>query len=256
MKCSELIRLLDEIADRSYAEDWDNPGLLAGDREKEIKRVLVAVDATDEVIDEAIECGADILITHHPMIFKGIKRVTKDDFTGRRIIKLIKNDIACFAMHTNFDVSCMGYEASRKLDLTDDEVLLYTTDDEGFGRIGYLKEPVPVSDLCETIKDVFDNETVRVFGDTTKIVRKAAIMPGSGSSAIKEASRRGAEVLITGDISHHDGIDAVADGLIVIDAGHFGIEKIFIDFMKEYLERNAKELEVYTDDREDPFKVV
>ncbi len=256
MKCRELMELLNEIADRSLAASWDNPGLMAGDEEQQIESALIAVDATDEVIDEAIELGADILITHHPMIFKGLKRVTRDDFTGRRIIKLIKNDIACFAMHTNFDVSCMGEEAASKLGLKNTDVLELTTEDEGYGRIGELPDRITVRELCEKIKEAFGVDTVKVFGDLEKRVGRTAIMPGSGSSSIDEAVKKKAEVLITGDIGHHDGIDASARGLIVIDAGHFGIEQIFIDYIAEYLENNARELKVFKDDREMPFKVV
>ncbi len=256
MKCRELIGILNDIADPALASDWDNPGLLVGNADADIKRVLIAVDATDEVIDEACRYRVDMIITHHPLIFGGIKKVNADDFIGRRIIRLIQSDIACFAMHTNFDISCMGDEAADKLGLTDREVLQPTGQNEGFGRSGYLKDEMKVYELCDLVKERFDLETVRVFGDLQKLVKKAAIMPGSGSSAISDAIDQAVDVLITGDIDHHDGIDAVAKDLIIIDAGHFGIEKIFIEYMKEYLKINAGELEVYTDDREDPFTVL
>ena len=256
MKCRELIKLLNETAEPSLAADWDNPGLLVGDEEKQVSRVLIAVDATDEVIDEAFECRADMIITHHPLIFKGIKRVTQDDFTGRRIIRLIQNDMVCFAMHTNFDVSCMGDEAAERLGLINTKVLQKTSEDEGFGRVGELKEAIAVHMLCENIKENFGLDGVKVFGDLLSMVKRVAVMPGSGSSAIEDAVREEADVLITGDIGHHDGIDAVAKGVIVIDAGHFGIEKIFMDYMKEYLERNAKGIKVFCDDREEPFRMV
>ncbi len=256
MKCCDLIRLLDDIADPSLASDWDNPGLLVGNPGSEIKKVLLCVDATDEVIDEACEYRVDMIISHHPLIFGGIKKVNSDDFVGRRIIRLIQNDMACFAMHTNFDVSCMGDEAAEKIGLKDSEVLQLTDEAAGFGRVGYLEDDISVYKLCDMIKERFDLETVKVFGDLQASVRKVAIMPGSGSSSIKDAVKSGAQVLITGDIGHHDGIDAVAKDLIIIDAGHFGIEKIFVDYMKDYLERNARELEVFTDTVEDPFTVV
>ena len=256
MKCRELMGLLREIADEGLASAWDNPGLLVGDREGEIKSVLIALDATDEVVDEAISLETDIIITHHPLIFKGIKRVTADDFTGRRIIKLIQNDISCFAMHTNFDVSCMGEEAALKLRLKNCEVLEETSEDEGFGRIGELREVLSVQELCTKVKDAFSIENVKVFGDLEREVKRAAIMPGSGSGSIDEAVKKGAEVLITGDIGHHDGLDAVEKGLVVIDAGPFGIERIFIDYIADYLKNNTKELEIFKDDREIPFRVV
>ncbi|MCR5487399.1 MAG: Nif3-like dinuclear metal center hexameric protein [Lachnospiraceae bacterium] len=256
MKCHDLIELLNETADPALAEDWDNPGLLVGELEAEIRTVLVAVDATDEVIDEAVEVRADLIITHHPLIFKGISRVTDDDFVGRRVIRMIRKDICCFAMHTNFDISCMGEEAAERLGLLDAQPLQDTGEEEGYGRVGRLDAPMSVLELSEHLKEALQVEDMKVFGDLQSVVSSVAVMPGSGGSAIKDALKKKAEVLITGDISHHQGIDAVAQGLAVIDAGHFGIEKLFIPYMKEYLERNTRGLMVYCDDREVPFRIV
>ncbi len=256
MKCRELIKLLDETASPELAEDWDNPGLLVGELDAQIGTVLIAVDATDEVIDEAVEVRADMIVTHHPLIFQGLRQVTDSDFIGRRVIRMIRNDICCFAMHTNFDISCMGEEAAERLGLMDYQVLQSVGGEEGFGRIGRLSRPMSVLELSELVKEIFSLEAVKVFGDLQEIVTTAAILPGSGSSGIKDAISLGGEVLITGDISHHAGIDAAAQGLCVIDAGHFGIEKIFIPYMKEYLERNTRGLQIFCDNREEPFRIV
>ena len=94
MKCSEIIEVLESLAPRSMACEWDNPGLLAGRRDKEVKRIFLAVDATDEVLEEARRAGADLLITHHPLIFKPLTRVTDEDFIGRRILRMIQDDLA------------------------------------------------------------------------------------------------------------------------------------------------------------------
>lgn len=256
MKLCNLIEIFNDIADPKLCSSWDNSGLIAGDTDQEINSVLIALDATDEVIDEAIELKADLILTHHPLIFRGIKNVSSLDFTGRRIIKLIKNNIACFAMHTNFDISCMGAEAADRLGIRDAEVLQQTDEAQGFGRVGRLPKMMQVDELSDLIKDRFELEYVKVFGDTGCTVQKAAIMPGSGSSAIDDALSAGAQVLITGDIDHHEGIDAVEKGLVIIDAGHFGLEKIFIDYMKEYIKRNAETILVYTDNREKGFSII
>ncbi|MBO4374008.1 MAG: Nif3-like dinuclear metal center hexameric protein [Lachnospiraceae bacterium] len=255
MKCSELIGILNDIADPSLCSEWDNSGLIVGDEKSDIKKVLIAVDATDEVIDEAVELDADMILVHHPIIFKGIKKVNSSDFTGRRVMKLIKNGIACFAMHTNFDISCMGDEAAERLGLDESEVLQYTDETRGFGRIGLLPCAMLIAELSDLVKKEFDLEYVKVFGDSTDAVRKIAIMPGSGASAISDAINCGAEVLITGDIDHHEGTDAALQGLIIMDAGHFGIEKIFIGYMKDYIERNTEGIKVYTDSRQKGFTV-
>lgn len=256
MICAELIALFNDIADPSLSSGWDNPGLTVGDENMAVKRILVALDATDEVIDEAVELDVDLILTHHPLIFKGIKKVNNSDFTGRRILRLIKNDISCFAMHTNFDIACMGGEASDRIGLKNSRILQEVSENEGFGRIGDLPQSMSVSELGDLVKERFDIEYVKVFGDLDTVVSTAAVMPGSGASAIDDAIEKGADVLITGDIDHHEGIDSVEKNLIIIDAGHFGLEKIFIDYMKDYIERNTEGLEVYTDIKEKGFTII
>lgn len=260
MKCRELIQILEEHSPSDCACEWDNVGLLTGSFEKEVKRVYVALDATDQVIDAAVAKGADMLLTHHPLIFKGMKRITADDFIGRRIIRLISNDISYYAMHTNFDVRGMADLSSDMIGLKNPEVLDVTRisegREEGIGRVGLLMEPMRLEQCANWVRNVFSLQQVKVFGNREQIVTRVAISPGSGKSEIANAILKGAEVLITGDMDHHDGIDAVARGICVIDAGHYGLEHIFIDYMKKYLEKRCKELEVITEDITFPFWVV
>ena len=108
MKCHDILNSLCGLCPYEYAEGWDNVGLLVGDYDKEVKSVYIAVDPTDAIIDDAIKKGADMIITHHPMLFSPIKRVVSSDFVGRRVLALAKHDIAYAAMHTNFDVMGMG----------------------------------------------------------------------------------------------------------------------------------------------------
>lgn len=117
MKCKDIIKALEELAPVKYAEEWDNVGLLAGNKEKEVKRVMIALDATEDVIGQAIIKQVDMLITHHPMIFSSMKRITYDNFIGKKIIKLIQNDISYYAMHTNFDVMVMAEAGAKKLNI-------------------------------------------------------------------------------------------------------------------------------------------
>lgn len=260
MHCSEIIKRLEEHSPRNYAEKWDNVGLLVGRREKEVTTVFLALDATDDVISKAIECEADMLITHHPMIFSPVKKITAEDYVGRRILKLAKHDISYYAMHTNFDVMGMADAAADLLDMTKRDVLSVTYEDEigteGFGRIGRLPEIMSLVETCEFVKERFELDNVRVFGDLDNTCEIAAIAPGSGKSMIDDAISKGADVLITGDINHHEGIDAVAQGLTIIDAGHFGIEKIFIPYMEEFFRRELPGLMVFTGEMISPFKVI
>lgn len=260
MECKKVIEILEKQSPKSYACDWDNVGLLVGREDKEIQKIYIALDATDEAIEEAIANGADMLLTHHPMIFKGMKRVTQEDFIGRRIIRLIQNDMVYYAMHTNFDVMGMADLAADYLGISDTRVLEITsvseTGEEGIGRYGSLKKEMTVRESCEEVKQAFSLENVKVFGDLERKVKTAAISPGSGRSVISNALQAGVDVLITGDIDHHEGIDAVAQKLTVIDAGHYGVEHIFIPYMEQYLKREAKELEIAVQPLTFPFQII
>lgn len=260
MECKKVIEILEKQSPKSYACDWDNVGLLVGREDKEIQKIYIALDATDEAIEEAIANGADMLLTHHPMIFKGMKRVTQEDFIGRRIIRLIQNDMVYYAMHTNFDVMGMADLAADYLGISDTRVLEITsvskTGEEGIGRYGSLKKEMTVRECCEEVKQAFSLENVKVFGDLERKVKTAAISPGSGKSVISNALQAGVDVLITGDIDHHEGIDAVAQNMTVIDAGHYGVEHIFIPYMEQYLKREAKELEIAVQPLTFPFQII
>lgn len=260
MRCDEVIRRLEELSPLSYAESWDNPGLLAGRTEKEIKKIYVALDATTEVIDAAVRCGADMLLTHHPLIFKGIKKVNSEDYIGRRILKLLQADICYYAMHTNFDVTQMAYEAAKRFGIEKCAVLEVTSEingeQKGIGRVGEFSKPMCLEGCAKSVKDIFDIEWVKVFGEADAPIARVAISPGSGKSMIDAALAHKVDVLITGDIDHHDGIDALERGMAVIDAGHFGLEKIFIPYMQEYLQEQIEGISVVCDKSESPFKII
>ena len=216
MRCEELLEHLERLAPRELACPWDNPGLLAGREDKEVSKLLIALDATDQVVDLAAEGGYDFLLTHHPLIFSPIKQINDRDFTGRRLIKLIQADISCYAMHTNFDCAPegMAHLAGSMMGLTDTEPLEKTGEDEktglayGIGICGNLEKAVTLKDLALAVKERFHLPFVNVYG---------------------------AGVLITGDTGHQDRIDAEAMGVAVIDGGHYGLEHIFMDFMEGYI---------------------
>ena len=259
MKVSELIELLEEEAPSKDALDWDNVGLLVGDGDWEVKSVYIALDATEDVINRGIEKGADMIITHHPLIFSNLNRVVGTDYVGKRVIKLLEHDIACYAMHTNFDIHRMGHLAEKKLGLEHtialDPVEIDGKEDVnvGIGRIGsLLNDPVTLWEYARKVRESFGLPYVRVYGDESQMVGTIAISPGSGKSEISTALRAGADVLVTGDIDHHSGIDAEAQGLAIIDAGHYGIEHIFIEHMALLL-KGKTALDVHTEEKSMPY---
>ena len=249
MKCREIIEQLKTLAPEEWACSWDNPGLIAGRMDKEVKTIYVALDATDYVVEEALRLGADLLLTHHPLVFKAVKQINDQNFITRRILKLVQADISYYAMHTNFDAApgCMADLAAERLGLTEGTPLEVLGEWEGnafgIGKTGTLREPARLSDLAMRVKEQFGLPYVLVYGgeEQGEILTKAAVCPGSGGSEIEAAIGSGAQVYITGDISHHEGIDAAARGMAVIDAGHYGLEHIFVDFIGGWLDRRLKE---------------
>lgn len=260
MKCSEIMRRLEVLSPVRFAMDWDNVGLLLGREEKEIQKVYIALDATDEAIEEAVSLKADMLLTHHPLLFRPVKKITDDHFIGRRLLKLAQADMCYAAMHTNFDVLGMADAAADELKLQNAQVLSVTYEDEiskeGIGRYGKLDVAMTLEECAEYVKRTFRLPAVTVYGDKETLIETAAVSPGSGGSVIADALEAGVDVLITGDIDHHAGIDALAQELNVIDAGHYGLEKIFLPYMKDFFARNIAGVAVFTAPDISPFQVV
>lgn len=262
MKCGEIIELLEEKYPTALAEPWDNPGLQAGRREKEVRKVYIALDATDETVEHACRLGIDLLLTHHPLLMHPLKLVNADTFLGKRVVELLRHDICYYALHTNYDLVTMAPLSSEMLRLKDAEILELTRDDtvtgraEGFGRVGSLPAEMTLGACGEYVKQVFGLDSVKIFGDLQRPVLRAAVSPGSGKSMIGPALKQKAEVLVSGDIGHHEGIDAIAQGLCIIDAGHYGLEHIFIRQMAQELKEACPDLEVYEEAISNPFQVI
>ncbi len=265
MRLADLLKELEEYCPLSYALEWDNSGLQCGDRSRDVHTVMLALDPTGAVIEEAVDAGADLLITHHPLLFSGIKHVTDDDYVGRRILRLAENGLACYAMHTNFDILGMADEAADLLRLRDREPLMPTHqgdgDDweqkrEGIGRVGSFLEHMSLRDCAELVRDVFHIPQVMVYGDLAQPVVTCALLPGAGRSEIDLAVNAGADVIITGDINHHAGLDAVEKGIAVIDATHYGIEKLFVPYMEQYMAGEFPDLTILRAHEREPFVLV
>ena len=260
MKTIELISWLEEKYPVKAAENWDNVGLLVGDDSGKVKHVFLALDLTEKVLEEALEVGADMIITHHPMIFSGMKKINNHTFTGRKILKLIQNGITYYAMHTNYDVLGMADLSADYLNLQNTEVLSVTEENgeqsQGFGRVGELTKEMSLKVYAKCIKASLKLGDVKVYGDLSKTVKKAAVCTGSGKSFVDEAIAAGADVYVTGDIDHHTGIDAVAKGICVIDAGHYGTEYIFMDALKEEIAEEFPILKITCAKVESPYTIV
>ena len=255
--CEDVMQCLEDLSPVSFAEDWDNVGLLLGRREKVVDSVMLCVDVTEQVITQAIQAGVSMIVSHHPLIFSGIKRITNDDVFGTRLIDLIQADICVYAMHTNFDVMGMADAAAERLELLDTEVLQVTYEDEiateGIGRTGKLKGALTLEEVAALTKEAFQVPSVRVFGEPDTLCCEVAVCPGSGKGLVKDVLKSGVDVYITGDIDHHTGIDLVAQGICVIDAGHYGVEKLFVPYIYDYFSKIMPECNVIKAMEEDPY---
>ena len=251
MKLFEIIEILDKEFPKEGAYEWDNVGLLVGDRNSEIKKVLVTLDITEEVIDEAIKSGCDLVLSHHPVLFSGIKQITADSKDGRIIISAIKNGINIYAAHTNCDVAVSGINAylAELLNLEDALPL----EENGLGRIGRLKEAVSLSDFANTVKAALNLDFVRVCGNESRKIKTVAIGSGACSDSIPYAIEKNADAMITGDTKYHNMLDFSKD-IAIIDAGHYGTEIVVCDIFEKLL--NSCPVEVIRTKSTDVYKIM
>lgn len=265
MNCRELITFLETEVPLETAEGWDNPGFLVGDKDKdkEIRKVLVVLDITNEVVDYAIDQKADFILAHHPIIFSKINKCTSDDFLQKKLLKLIRHDICAYGMHTCYDVCRMGNQVADRLNLKEIQgpVEVSKSHNEkafgkGIGVVAKIEDEISVGEYAKKVKEAFSLENVMVFGNPDTKISKLAIVPGSGRSMISEAKSTGANVFLTGDIGHHEGLDAVDMGMCVIDAGHYGLEQVFIDDMKDLIRTHFSDTNVIAYKAGSPYKVV
>lgn len=240
----EIINIFEGLYPRDLAYEWDNVGLQIGSIKNDINNVLLTLDLTLEVVEEAIDNNVELIIAHHPLIFEPLKSVNTDTYKGKIIEKLIKNDIALYVAHTNFDISAYGMNTilANMLNLKNQEVLELTTADEGLGKVGSVNSIV-MKDYIPIVKETFKVQKARFIGDLNKIVNKVAITGGSGSSNIISASNNNVDLLITGDISYHHALDALAINLNVLDIGH-NIEKFFVNELKNILREKGIDINI------------
>lgn len=240
MKVKDVVKTIEEKYPLYLKEKWDNIGLIVGDTESDVTKVLVTLDVTSKTIDEAIECGANMIVSHHPFIFDSIKNVTSKNAIGRKIMKCIKHDIAIYSMHTNLDIADDGLNdyLARRLELNDVEKIdSERFPEDRFMRHGYLPNEMTLEDLTKYVKDKLQLPyVIMITNDDKKVVKHIAICSGAGKSMMNDAMKIKADCYITGDYNYHGGIDALEDDFNIIDAGHFGTENIVTGLLKEYLE--------------------
>ena len=248
-KIRDIYDYLNALAPVSLKMDFDNVGLLVGDHNAEVGKCLLALDITDEVIKEAKRIGAELIVSHHPLIFGAVKNVTADDLTGRKIIELIKNNISAICMHTNLDIaqggvndalmSALGADVCGFLEPcgTDAE-----GNDVGCGRVGELKSEIEFAEFLRVCKRALNAGGLR-YHDAGKKVKKLAVMGGAGGSSIALAKALGCDTYVTSDIKYNGFLDAKELGINLIDADHFCTENVIVPILAQKLSEEFDDTE-------------
>ena len=229
----DLLSVLDETASPSLAESWDNVGLMAGDPGIEVTGVLVALDLTEEILAEAEDRGCNVVVTHHPLIFKPLQAVRMDQLTGRLLARALTSGVAVVSSHTNLDKVAGGVNdvLASKLGLTECRVLAPDPaglDGTGFGRIGDLPASSSFKEFVDTLFRVLEVDAVKIAGVVPEEISTVAVCGGSGSELAEMAMRAGAQVFITGEVKHSTARWAEGEGFCVIDGGHYATENLVI----------------------------
>lgn len=224
MKAKEISSVIEEFAPLSFQERWDNSGFCIGSPEQEVHSAVIGLDCTPMLVDEAVRCGADMIITHHPLIFGGLSKISPDTNIGYIIYKAIKNNIVIYSSHTNMDKVLEGVsgQMAHRLGLNNVEILEKGEYGEGLGVIGDLSEGMEDVEFAKLVKERFSLKCLRCSKPAGKVVRRVALCGGSGKSLIPKAVSAGADVYVSGDISYHDFM--TEDGFFLMDIGHFESE--------------------------------
>lgn len=237
-KVKDVTQVIEGFAPLSIQEKWDNSGLCIGSPDAPVSSVLFGLDCTPELVDEAIECGADMIVTHHPLIFSGLKKISPDDMVGEAVFKAIKAGISIYAAHTNADKVIAGVSGAMaaKLALQNVEILSEDGEGTGLGVVGDLVEPMTAQQMVEMVKDRFALKTVKASKPVDGMITRVAMCGGSGGSLIGAAKAAGAQLYISGDISYHNFF--TSEGFMLMDIGHYESEIEIVDILFSLVKKN------------------
>lgn len=233
----QVLGLLEGIAPVELAEDWDNVGLLAGRPDQAVETVLCALDLTLDVISEARALGAQLIVTHHPILFRGRKNLCETDAEGRMLCALVRSGVSMIAMHTNYDNACPGVNdaLAARLALSDVQAL------ENGMRLG-VTDRGTLSAFADFAEAKLGG-VIRRYGRPDAPVRRVAVLGGAGEDFVSQAIAAGADAYVTGEMAYHKGMDAAENGLCVLEAGHAATEHPGILALSAALQKAADDVE-------------
>lgn len=249
----DVAAYMEKIAPLNLACEWDNVGLIVGNYGREVKRVIVCLDLTREVLDFAIAKNANLIVSHHPFIFRGVKRINTSDLYGKLVEDVIKNDICVYAAHTNFDFTHNGLNdiLAKSIDLHySNSIYVGKSRDRIMGKVGEVVDELTFEEFANKVRDKLRLASIRVVGDLERQVRRIAVFSGAFDENMLDLVKNRADVIVTGDLKHHVALDIMQKGLCAIDAGHFGTEYIFVDYIRRVLAQNFESIDILSLDGE------
>ncbi len=237
-KVKDVVSVIEDFAPLSIQESWDNSGLCIGSPDSPAHSVLIGLDCTPELVDEAIEVGADMIVTHHPLIFSGLKRISPEDQVGLAVMKAVSAGIAVYAAHTTADKVIAGVSGAmaRRLGLRDIEILDSEGDGTGLGTVGNLPCPMTAEEAIRYVKEKFSLKAVRTSRPVDVPVKRVAMCGGSGSSLIGKAVSSGAQLYLCGDVSYHHFF--TPKDFMIMDIGHYESEIEIVAILFSLLKKN------------------
>lgn len=240
---SDICTYLERWAPTIYAESYDNVGLITGNPSSQVSGILVCLDSTEETVEEAIRLGCNLILAHHPIVFRGLKKFNGSNYVERTVIQAIKNDIAIYAAHTNLDnvLSGVNYKIAHLLGLHDHQILSpksstpgTTEDIIGAGVLGELKVPLTCDQFLQHVKVAMKLQLIKHTAPINRQISKVAVCGGAGSFLIRAAIESGADALVTADLKYHEYFDAERQ-IVLLDIGHFESERFTIDLIHDRL---------------------
>ena len=243
-RLSEVVAALDRLYPQDSAMSWDRVGLVTGDPDQPVRRVHFAVDPTLAVIDEARRLGADLLVTHHPLLLRGVHSVATTSAKGAAVTSLVVGDVALYAAHTNADVATPGVSdaLAAACGVTGTSPLTIR-DGVGLGRVGDLPEPATLRGFAERLASALPPAPVgvRVSGPEDAVVRRVAVLGGAGDDQLDAVRASGCDVYVTADLRHHPALEARGGPPYLIDAGHWASEWLWLEGARDRLWRELGE---------------
>ncbi|MDY5859125.1 MAG: Nif3-like dinuclear metal center hexameric protein [Porphyromonas sp.] len=254
---ADIIRLIEQQLPPSLQESWDNCGLQLGSTELVCRGVLCTLDITEAVLEEAIRKGCNLIVAHHPLLFKGLKRIGDESYIERCVRLAIKHDITIYAAHTNADVASEGLNMllAEELRLVNPRILAPSSSSgEGLGAIGTLPEPLKLSDCLTMLARYFDTQQMRYNLYEPQTVRSVALCGGAGAFLASEARRQGADIFVTGEAKYNDYYDA--EGITLVTVGHYESEFVATRLFARIISAHYPELCHIVETPHNPVKTI